>query len=201
MKTTPTSSMMSSETPSDDTAAESPSVGMSQADLLRRGAWGLAALIGFAVILRINHWHIGVPQIVLCLGWLGVLASFQFLWRAGFAVADEHATDIVSAAGTAREELEREKRSLLRAIKEIEFDHEMGKHSDEDAAELTRLYRARAIEILKTLEGLDSGDGTDDIDVEVRARLVAEGALGMNRKQTKASKSSQAKHPAEGSAA
>jgi hypothetical protein len=51
-----------------------------------------------------------------------------------------------------REHLEREKRLVLRSIKELEFDHEMGKVSDEDFAEIGSRLREHALQILKDLE-------------------------------------------------
>jgi hypothetical protein len=51
-----------------------------------------------------------------------------------------------------REHLEREKRLVLRSIKELEFDHEMGKVSNEDFAEIGARLREHALQILKDLE-------------------------------------------------
>jgi hypothetical protein len=40
----------------------------------------------------------------------------------------------------------------MKALKELEFDHEMRKISDSDFAEIGGLYRARAIRILRQLD-------------------------------------------------
>ncbi len=77
-----------------------------------------------------------------------------------------------------RDELEREKRTLLKAIKEAEFDHGMGKLSKRDADEMIATYRARAIEVIKELERLEAGEaGTvrERIEREVKARLELDG--------------------------
>jgi hypothetical protein len=69
----------------------------------------------------------------------------------------------------ARDELEREKRTLLKAIKEAEFDAQMGKLSKRDLDEMVRNYRLRAIEVIKLLDA--GGASTrDEILREVRAR-------------------------------
>ena len=47
---------------------------------------------------------------------------------------------------TLRDDLEREKALVLRSIKELEFDHAMGKVSDADFAELRARLRARALD-------------------------------------------------------
>ena len=80
----------------------------------------------------------------------------------------------------ARAELEREKRALLKAIKEAEFDHAMGKLSKRDADEMIATYRARAIEVIKELDRVDriaagpGGSVRDQIEREVRARIELE---------------------------
>jgi hypothetical protein len=114
---------------------------------------GLA--IGWLAILRITHWRFTVAVFFLLLGWAAVVTAVRFLWAAAFAAtgdADAPPADNFGLAPGRREDLLLEKRSLLKAIKEIEFDHQMGKMSDGDAADITRLYRARAIEVMKALE-------------------------------------------------
>jgi len=48
--------------------------------------------------------------------------------------------------------LEDEKNALLRALKDLEYEHEVGKIDDEDYARLERAYRARAKEVLGELD-------------------------------------------------
>jgi hypothetical protein len=76
-----------------------------------------------------------------------------------------------------RGELEREKRTLLKSIKEAEFDLAMGKLSKLDAEQLITMYRARAIEVIKALEEIDAGTAEtprQKIEREVAARLLIE---------------------------
>jgi hypothetical protein len=74
---------------------------------------------------------------------------------------------------SARDELEREKRTLLKSIKEAEFDAQMGKLSKRDYDDMVRNYRLRAIEVIKLLDA--GGASTrDDILREVRARAEVE---------------------------
>jgi hypothetical protein len=180
----PSFSMTSSET---QTEAEKGRGGRKATRLtgwleLAIGAVLLAA--GWLPILIFNHWHVTAPVIFLALGWLGVLLCGRFFWNAALTagneglVADDEGFEL-SAGRLA--DLQREKRALLKAIKEVEFDRAMGKMSETDAAEITRVYRARAIDILKELEG-QSETGEDEdvpldrlIDREVRARLALAG--------------------------
>ena len=63
-------------------------------------------------------------------------------------------------------ELRDEKRRLLRAIKELEFDHGMGKLSQQDFDAVIGTYRLRAIEVMRALDG-------GELHPELR-RLLAE---------------------------
>ena len=54
--------------------------------------------------------------------------------------------------GTVRDDLEREKALALRSIKELEFDHAMGKVAEADFTELRTRLRARALDVMEALE-------------------------------------------------
>jgi hypothetical protein len=165
---------MSSVTQTDQTAAKA-----------SRILWALGLVLvvaGWLSILHVYRWHFTAPVFFLWMGWAGLLLSARFLYRAGLSMAEdtgEDHDDFWKPVGR-HEELLLEKRSLLKAIKEIEFDRELGKMSEEDATELTRFYRQRAIEIIKTLESEGAGDETlsvqEQIEREVKARLVVAGA-------------------------
>jgi hypothetical protein len=81
-------------------------------------------------------------------------------------------------AGTrTRAALEREKNLILRSIKELEFDHAMGKVSTPDFDDMTARLRARAVRLLKQLDSADSGY-REIIEKELASRLVKSGAVG-----------------------
>lgn len=156
---------------------------------------GSLLLAGWLVILLVNRWHVTAPVVFLGLGWFAlVLCGRAFFWAA--QVASTEGTEPESAGfeltADRQVELEREKRALLKAIKEVEFDREMGKMSEADAAEITRVYRARAIDILKELEGAGDGDGNhvsssvdSQIEREVRARLALAGVAARAKAKAK----------------
>jgi hypothetical protein len=56
------------------------------------------------------------------------------------------------AASAARAALQREKDELLAAIRELRFEHELGKVSDADLARLEQRYRTRARDVLRELD-------------------------------------------------
>jgi hypothetical protein len=69
----------------------------------------------------------------------------------------------------AREALEREKALALRSIKELEFDHAMGKIGDADFADIGARLRGRALAIMQELE--DAGAAPPPA-VEIEAKTA-----------------------------
>jgi len=101
--------------------------------LVARHAWGSAVFLGVA-------------------GALLVVTAFA-LQRAALSLFTDEAPALPGVAtGRRRKELEREKAALLKALKELEFDHEMNKVSDADYAEIGGVYRARAIRVIRQLD-------------------------------------------------
>ena len=142
-----------------------------------RGTALAALLIGWVFIAWQNHFHITAPVVFVCLAYLAVVATVYNLWRTGAAAVStgDDGGDSTWAKPAGRlGELEREKRTLLKAIKEAEFDHQMGKLSKHDADEMIRVYRARAIEVIKDIDHLGlgaAGTPREQIMREVRARI------------------------------
>lgn len=60
-------------------------------------------------------------------------------------------------AARQREALEREKRLVLRSIKELEFDRAMGKVADADFEEMVTRLRQRAVGLMQRIEAADAG--------------------------------------------
>jgi hypothetical protein len=88
-----------------------------------------------------------------------VMATASLTWvvwvsfQAARAITTEpEAGEVARATGRRRKELEREKQALLKALKELEFDHEMGKVSDADYQEIGGNYRARAVRVMRQLD-------------------------------------------------
>jgi len=142
-----------------------------------RGTALAVLFVGWVFIAWQNHFHITAPVVFVCLAFLAVVATVYNLWRTGAAAVstgeDEGDSTWARPAGRLGE-LEREKRTLLKAIKEAEFDHQMGKLSKHDVDEMIRVYRARAIEVIKEIDHLGAGAAAtprEQIMREVRARI------------------------------
>ncbi len=147
--------------------------------VVRLAALGVV-LVGWFFIAWQNHFHITAPVVFVCLAFLAAVATVYNLWRTGAAAVSppDEIDDSTWARPTGLAgELEREKRTLLKAIKEAEFDHEMGKLSKVDADQMIATYRARAIEVIKEIDRLalgSAGNARQQIMREVRARLEVE---------------------------
>ena len=95
----------------------------------------------------------GAPVVFLALTALTLGLSLLGLSRSAAALLAAPADKQVRVAtGRRRKELEREKQSLLKALKELQFDHEMRKISDADYQEITAVYRARATRVMRQLD-------------------------------------------------
>jgi hypothetical protein len=87
--------------------------------------------------------------------------------------ADAFETEMVGSR--TRTAIEREKNLVLRSIKELEFDHAMGKVSDTDFEEMTARLRARAVRLMRQLDSTETGY-REIIERELASRLVRAGA-------------------------
>lgn len=138
--------------------------------------WLLAAVVvppGWVYVLHNQRWHLTASAVMLMLCWLAIVATGFWGMRMALSAATDTDEGWFSVRGR-RDELEREKRSLLKAIKEIEFDLETGKLSKDDAAALTVSYRARAIEVIKAIEAVDAEASAKPREVSVREQILAD---------------------------
>ncbi len=81
---------------------------------------------------------------------LGALAALFASLRASLGASNDEA--LAGAGTTDVGALEDEKNALLRALKDLEYEHQVGKIDDEDYARLDRAYRARAKDVLAELD-------------------------------------------------
>jgi hypothetical protein len=142
---------------------------------MMRKAWLVAAVAvaGFtAATLAVYQFRPTPGAVFLTLGWMAILATGYLLAKA--ASFDMRAGEVAGPGGR-REELEREKKLLLKAIKECEFDRDTGKLEGGEAADSIRRYRARAVEILRQLDEAPGRRYEPAIEQELARRLAAEG--------------------------
>lgn len=111
-----------------------------------------AILVGAtAIVLR----QLTAPVIVLA-GFTVAAAGYAAyaLYRSVLPlVSGEAASDAVMIGGRTRAALERDKALTLRSLKELDFDHKMGKIAAADYTEMRDRLRARAVRLMRQLEG------------------------------------------------
>lgn len=96
-----------------------------------------------------------LPLLFMVLASTALLFALVALWsslRRALAATAEGAPALESAELPDRAALLDEKKSLLRAIKDLEYEHAVGKISPEDFKRLDRAYRVRAKEVIALLE-------------------------------------------------
>ncbi len=146
---------------------------------VKRGIYAAVVIIGWVFISWSNRYRLAAPVVMLQLGWLAVVSAVYFLWHTGAsATAELDGADPWWRPIGKIEELEREKRAMLKAIKEVEFDQQMGKQSVMDANEIIAVYRARAIEVIKAIDAAQATGPTtkrDEIEREIKARVEVMG--------------------------
>lgn len=130
----------------------------------------LAGLLGATVVVFVSQGQTPAGVVLLSLTiFAAALVGFA-AWRtfAPLATGEETAGPQIFG-GRTRAALEREKTLVLRAIKDLEFDHAMGKVSDKDCAEMTARLRVRAAGLLRQL---DAGTGyRGQIEKEIGRRV------------------------------
>lgn len=105
----------------------------------------------------------------LMVGFLLVALLAFFVLRPLVASHRERAALLTSSASETLENLLFEREATLAAIKDLQFDHAMGKLSDADFEELDARYRHRAVEIMQRLDAL--GVAADEREESLEAAL------------------------------
>jgi len=136
---------------------------------------GALAVVAFtAVSLALYSFRPTAGTVFLGLGWLSILATGYLLVKTVSSFDLRVGADASGELSHGRRsELEREKKLLVKAIKEVEFDRESGKLEGGEAAEAIARYRARAVEILRLLDEGQDREYEALIESELAKRLAA----------------------------
>lgn len=145
-------------------------VGLPAATVVIAGIAGTVQGPGLAILVLAGGTLFGVIAIL----WASVRTLFGETPLSG---ADAY------ALGAPRAE-EEQKRSVLRALKDLEFERSVGKISDEDYAELVTKYRAEAKRLLRILDA-EAQPRRDHIEALVNKRLRREGFAVPDREPLK----------------
>lgn len=121
--------------------------------------------------------RLGAPGAVLVLAGGALIAVIAAFWVSVRTLLGETPLSGADAyaLGAPRAE-EEQKRAVLRALKDLEFERSVGKISDEDYAELVARYRAEAKRLIRKLDE-EAIPRREQVEGLVRRRLEREGLV------------------------
>jgi len=118
----------------------------------------------------------GVQLVVLTLAAAALLLVIWLLWSSVQALAGESELTFEEAFSLgARSAEEEQKRAVLRALKDLEYERSVGKISDDDYHEYAARYRAEAKRLIQGLEE-NLAEGRQQVEAELARRLVKKAA-------------------------
>ena len=131
----------------------------------------LAGLVGATIVVFLSEGQTSAGIILLSLVIFGAAAVGIAAWRmfSPLAGANEPSGPQIFG-GRTRAALEREKTLVLRSIKDLEFDHAMGKVSDKDFSEMGARLRGRAAGLIRQLDAGTSYRQAIEAEIEKRVR-------------------------------
>src|ERR1041385_7099241 len=118
---------------------------------------------------------VGLGPALLVLAGGTLLGAVTLLWSSLGRLTGESPLSLDEAIGLAAPSAEEErKRSVVRALKDLDYERSVGKISEEDYADLSARYRSEAKDLLRSL---DSGLAPlrKSAEKKLVARLKAEG--------------------------
>jgi len=134
----------------------------------------LAGLIGATIVVFFSEGQSPAGIILLSMIIFGAAAIGCASWRMFSPLAGrEEPAGPQIFGGRTRAALEREKSLVLRSIKDLEFDHAMGKVSDKDFADMGARLRARAAGLLRQLDAGTSYRQAIEKEIEKRVGSAA----------------------------
>jgi hypothetical protein len=142
-----------------------------------RPGWYALGGLGLALALGAIAVFLGPGALLLALAFLALASAIAWLWSSLLVLDSETPLTLDDALAlvvpTAEEE---KKQSVLRALKDLEYERAVGKISSEDYATLVTRYRREAKELLYLI---DQGKAADlgAVEAELGERLRSEGLL------------------------
>jgi len=113
----------------------------------------------------------GVQLVVLTLAAAALLLVIWLLWSSVQALAGESPLTFEEAFSLgARSAEEEQKRAVLRALKDLEYERSVGKISEDDYHEYSARYRAEAKRLIQQLDE-NLAEGRQRVEAELERRL------------------------------
>jgi hypothetical protein len=144
----------------------------SRARLRQIAFWGVVVVVGASAAMG-AFILLGVTNVPASLGLIAAGGALVYCLRVLYGIVQTlsrpSVQTVLERSGTValagRREVREERHRVLRAIKELDFDHAMGKISAEDFEQVRQGYELRAIEVMRALKQ------KPDLHPELRAVL------------------------------
>ena len=132
----------------------------------------LAGLVGATIVVFLSEGQSPAGIILLSLIIFGAAAVGAAAWRTFSPLSgrDEPAGPQIFG-GRTRAALDREKSLVLRSIKDLEFDHAMGKVSEKDFTEMGARLRTRAAGLIRQLDAGTNYRQAIEAEIEKRVHV------------------------------
>jgi hypothetical protein len=149
-------------------------------------------LAGLVVVI-VTGVIVGVEVMLLVLAFFALLGVIALLWASVQSLTGQSPLTLDEALTLAAPSAEEEqKRAVLRALKDIEYELSVGKISPEDHAEFSARYRAEA---MRLMQRLDEGEkpAAEQIHALVEQRLAERELAAEKAEAKRAAKEAKAK--------
>lgn len=145
---------------------------MNQPDLWKKLRWVLP--LGAALASVVVGVSLGIEIGILVLAGAVLVGVIFILWNSVQGLTGEAELTLEEALSLAAPSAEEEeKRSVLRTLKDLEYEKSVGKISDDDYAELVAKYTARAKELIQAVD-VDLGDARAQAERLLASRMDEE---------------------------
>lgn len=151
---------------------------MTESPRMRLPRW-VPPLLTLIVAIVLGNLY-GVQLVVLTLAASALLLVIWLLWSSVQALAGESELTFEEAFSLgARSAEEEQKRAVLRALKDLEYERSVGKISEDDFHEYSARYRAEAKRLMQTLDE-NLAEGRKQVERELERRLASVRAKSSN---------------------
>src|SRR3954466_11040947 len=138
--------------------------------------WGAPLLVIILASLFGHHFGLGIGLLTVAGGVLG--GSIWLIWSSLQGLSGEAPLTLDEALSLGAPSAEEEqKRAVLRALKDLEYERAVGKISDEDYASLAEHYRTEAKRLLRAVDR-DLSPERERAERILAERLAAANAAG-----------------------
>jgi vacuolar-type H+-ATPase subunit I/STV1 len=115
-------------------------------------AWAAAPVVGVSASVVVGS-LLGIELGILVLAGVVLVGVIFVLWNSVHALTGESDLTLEEAMSLAAPSAEEEqKRSVLRTLKDLEYERSVGKISEEDYGELVSVYRTKAKELIEAVD-------------------------------------------------